>query len=87
MKANCAMSFKRVAAGNQAHALCKDISGSGIMFEADEPSEVGKALEIRTFPSDPITPPINALIEVSRCTATAQGRYQIAGIIKGIKSQ
>ena len=87
IKANCAMSFKRVASGSQAHALCMNISGSGIMFEAEEPAERGKALEIRTFPADRMTPPITALIEVIRCTATEQGRYRIAGIIKGIKSQ
>jgi hypothetical protein len=87
MKANCAMSFKRVASGNQAHALCVDISASGLMFEAEEPVELGRALEIRTFPGDRITPPITALVEVLRCTETGQGRYRIAGAIKGIKSQ
>ncbi len=87
IKANCAMSFKRVASGSQTHALCVNISGSGLMFEAEEPAERGKALEVRTFPADPMTPPITALIEVIRCTETVQGRYRIAGIIKGIKSQ
>ncbi|MFM8331076.1 MAG: PilZ domain-containing protein [Candidatus Methylumidiphilus sp.] len=87
MKANCAMSYKRVAAGNQAHALCMEISASGIMFEADEAVEPGRALEIRTFPADRITPPITALIEVTRCTSAGLERYRIAGVIKGIKSQ
>ncbi len=87
IQANCAMSFKRIACGRQAHALCMNISGSGILFEAEEPAERGKALEIRTFPTDRMTPPITALIEVIRCTVTEQGRYRIAGIIKGIKSQ
>jgi len=87
VKANCAMSFKRVACGNQAHALCVDISASGLMFEADEAVEPGRALEIRTFPGDRITPPITALVEVTRCTEAGAGRYRIAGVIKGIKSQ
>jgi hypothetical protein len=87
MKANCAMSFKRVASGSQAHALCVDISASGLMFEAEEAVELGRALEIRTFPGDRITPPITALVEVLRCAETEQGRYRIAGVIRGIKSQ
>ncbi len=87
MKVNCAMSFKRVASGSQAHALCLDISASGILFEADEAVELGRALEIRTFPADRITPPLTALVEVNRCAKTRQGRYRIAGAIKGIKSQ
>jgi len=87
MKCNCAMSFKRVASGNQAHARCVDISASGIQFEGEEPVELGRALEIRTFPADRITPPITALVEVVRCTEASQGRYRIACVIKGIKSQ
>ena len=87
MKANCAMSFKRVACGSQAHALCVDISASGLMFEADEAVEPGRALEIRTFPGDRVTPPITALVEVLRCAEAGGGRYRIAGVIKGIKSQ
>jgi hypothetical protein len=87
MKANCAMSFKRVACGSQAHALCVDISATGLMFEADEAVEPGRALEIRTFPGDRITPPITALVEVLRCVEAGPGRYRISGVIKGIKSQ
>ena len=87
VKANCAMSFKRVACGSQAHALCVDISASGLMFEADEAVEPGRALEVRTFPGDRATPPITALVEVLRCAESSEGRYRIAGVIKGIKSQ
>ena len=81
------MSFKRIASGTQTHALCLDISASSILFEASESVEVGRALEIRTFPADRITPPITALIEIIRCTKSDTGHYLIAGVIKGIKSQ
>ena len=81
------MSFKRIACGTQAHALCLDISASGILFETSEAADVGRALEIRTFPADRITPPLTALIEVIRCTKTDEGHYRIVGAIKGIKSQ
>lgn len=87
VRCNCAMSFKRVASGNQAHARCVDISASGIRFEAEEAVEPGRALEIRTFPADRITPPITALVEVLRCEEIAEDRYRIACAIKGIKSQ
>jgi len=87
MKANCAMSFKRIACGTQTHALCIDISASGILFEASESVEVGRALEVRTFPANRIAPPVTALIEIIRCTKTDDGHYRIVGVIKGIKSQ
>ena len=87
MKTNCAMSFKRIACGTQAHALCLDISDSGILFEAVEAVEVGRALEIRTFPSDRVTPPLGALIEIIRCTRHDDDHFRIVGVIKGIKSQ
>ena len=87
MKANCSMSFKRVACGTQTHALCLDISASGLVFETSEAVEVGRALEIRTFPADRVTPPITALIEVIRCAKTDDGHFRIVGVIKGIKSQ
>lgn len=87
MKANCAMSFKRVSCGTQTHALCLDISASGILFEASEAVEVGRALEIRTFPADRITPPLTALIEVIRCSKTEDEHFRVVGVIKGIKSQ
>ena len=87
MKTNCAMSFKRIACGTQTHALCLDISSLGILFEASEAVEVGRALEIRTFPTDRVTPPITALVEIIRCTKSKEGHYRIVGVIKGIKSQ
>lgn len=82
------MTFKRVGTGSQAHALCINISAYGILFEAETEVELGRALEIRTFPSDRMTPPITALVQVERCTAApSEGRYRIACIIKGIKNQ
>jgi len=88
MRCNCAMSFKPVASGSQAHARCVDVSASAIQFEAEESVDLGRALEIRTFPADRITPPITALVEVLRCVpAPQEGKYRIACVIKGIKSQ
>lgn len=82
------MTFKRVGTGSQTHALCINMSAYGILFEAEMDVQIGRALEIRTFPSDRMTPPITALVQVERCTpAPSEGRYRIACIIKGIKSQ
>jgi hypothetical protein len=86
-RTNCGMSFKRVGADDSNEGLCLDISGSGILFQADCAIEPGRALEIHTRPKDRITPPITAFIEVVRCTRTAQERYRIAAAIKGIKSK
>ncbi|MDD5033640.1 MAG: PilZ domain-containing protein [Methylococcaceae bacterium] len=87
MKAICELSYKRIACEQTHQGRCVNIGACGILFEADMPIELGRALEIRTFPGDRITPPITAFIEVVRCTPQGKNRYGIAGVIKGIKSE
>lgn len=79
------MSF-RLAGQDLAHeAFCLNISGSGVLFEASDPVQLGAALEIRLVPQKKIVAPLTAFVEVVRCTRTDAGQYRIAGAIKGIK--
>ncbi|HUL13235.1 MAG TPA: PilZ domain-containing protein [Methylococcaceae bacterium] len=86
MNANCRMSFRRAVSGMVHEGWCINISGAGILFQANLPVEPGRAVEIHTMPNDKITPPLTAFIEVVRCTRTDAEHYWIAGAIKGIKT-
>ncbi len=88
INANCRMTFKHADAEAMHDGLCINISGSGILFQADNPVEPGKAIEIHTLPNNAATPPLTAFIEVVRCTeVNNRGHYHIAGTVKGIKSE
>jgi len=87
MNANCRMTFRRADTSCEHAGVCLNISGSGVLFQADQPVEPGKAVEIHTIPNNRITPPLIAFIEVVRCSLTDDDHYLIAGAIKGIKSE
>lgn len=87
MQADCKMSYRFADAEDLREGVCVNISGSGILFRADSPVETGKAVEIHLEPENRLTPPLTAYIEVVRCDAIEPGRYEVAGAIKGIKSE
>ena len=86
MQATCKMNFRLAGADFFREGECINISGSGILFRADVALEPGRAVEVHVVPENRITPPLTAYIEVIRCDPTENGHYQIAGAIKGIKS-
>lgn len=86
IKADCGIRYGRVGNDRNHQGSCCNISGSGILFLGDTAVDRGLAVEIRTLPTDRITPPMIAFIEIVRCYPRSEGSYQIAGIIKGIKS-
>ncbi|GAB6068732.1 hypothetical protein JCM13664_20530 [Methylothermus subterraneus] len=67
-------------------ATCQNLSGGGISFVSPRPIEIGKALEIKIAPANPITPPLEAFVEVLR-VEERDGEYEVAAAIKGIKSE
>jgi hypothetical protein len=87
MQADCKMTFRLADTDSVHDGACVNISGSGILFEADTPVAVGKAVEVCLVPHNKITPPLTAYIETIRCTESKTGRFRIAGAIKGIKSE
>ncbi len=66
MSFDCPMTYHPVGSSRRtpAHALC--LSGSGLLFEAEEPLLPGTRLEIFAKPSLPITPPLWAVAVVKR---------------------
>jgi len=86
MQARCRMQFRVADGENFLEATCGNISGSGILFLADVPVEPGKAAEVYIDLESRLSAPLTAYIEVIRCEQIASGEYEIAGSIKGIKS-
>ncbi len=86
MQTNCKMTYKAVDTERQHEAFCLNLSGAGILFKTQQNIELGRALEIYLVPENSLTPPLTAFIEVIRSMKTDDGGYQIAGAIKGIKS-
>lgn len=86
MQARCRMQFRIADSEEFMEAACANISGSGILFQAHVPVESGKAAEVFIDLENRITPPLTAYIEVIRCEPIANGTFEIAGSIKGIKS-
>ena len=80
----CGLHFRYVGVDKVFHGQCVNISGSGVLFDADTAVSVGRALEIRTLPVNRSTPPITAFIEVVRCDSV-DDHYRVAGIVRGIK--
>jgi hypothetical protein len=87
MQTGCRMSFKLASADHYRDGICINISGSGILFRTDVPLEPSKAAEVHIAPENRLTPPLTAYVEVIRCDPIDHGRYEIAGAIKGIKSE
>ena len=79
------MSFRLAGEDRTREGFCINISGSGVLFEADDPLQLGTAVEVFLVPQKKIVAPLTAFIEVVRCTRTDTGYYRIAGAIKGIK--
>jgi hypothetical protein len=80
------MSFRLAGKDVSHEGFCLNISGSGVLFEAENPLATGTAVEIHLIPQRGIAAPLTAFIEVVRCVPTDEGQYRIAGAIKGIKS-
>ncbi|MCI0653133.1 MAG: PilZ domain-containing protein [Methylococcaceae bacterium] len=67
-------------------AICMNLSGTGILFRAQDDLEPGRALEIRIRSEQYTCPSIIAFIEITHSDPIAGGQYEIAASIKGIKA-
>jgi hypothetical protein len=81
----CGMHFRQIGVDKVYAGHCVNISGSGVLFLCDFAIPPGRALEIHTLPVCRSTPSITAFIEVIRCAEEKEGRFHIAGAIRGIK--
>lgn len=81
---NCSLSYRPIDGGPAHAGRCLNLSGSGVLFHGPAPAETGHAMEVTVLPDNRLTPPMDAFVEVTRCSRDGDG-FEIAAIIKGIK--
>lgn len=86
METECKMSYRFPQAEQSHESVCHNLSGAGLMFTANHDMDPGQALEIKISPANEVTPPLEAFVEVLRCSDLGAGQYQVAAQIKAIKS-
>lgn len=84
MTADCPMDFKRVGTNENDHGKCINFSAGGILFISPRPVAAGDELEVNITPAMSLVPPLNAIIEVIRCTAEGS-QFEVAGSIKEMR--
>jgi len=85
MNVDCDITYKTLDGSDEKRGHCTSLSGAGLSFIADTPFEPGLAMDVCVEPKKSLTPPMDALIEVVRCTEKAPDQYEIAATIKSIK--
>jgi hypothetical protein len=85
MNTVCDIEFIHPSTGAQGTAHSINLSAAGILFRTAEKLTSGSSLEISVKPVNPITPPLNAIIEIIRVTPIENNQYEIAATIEGIK--
>ncbi|MEO1888677.1 MAG: PilZ domain-containing protein [Cycloclasticus sp.] len=85
MDAVCDMEFTHPGSGTKGTANSINLSAAGILFRTKDKLTQGASLEISVKPVNPITPPLNALIEIIRVVPVENDEYEVAATIEGIK--
>ncbi len=85
MDVDCNITYKPADTNEVRTGRCTTLSGAGVSFIADQPFEVGLAMEVSIIPKTSITPPMTAYIEVVRSVKRDGNEYEIAASIKSIK--
>lgn len=85
MEIDCRIEYQVPGSGTVLHGAGRNLSSTGMLFEAGEPLAPGTSLEVSIEPGNPAVRAFRAVIEVLRCTPAADGCYQIAGQIREFK--
>ncbi len=72
MTIDCPASFK-VMDGEGGGALVKNLSGGGLLICIDHAVATGSLLQIEVKPMNDLTPPMQAEVQVLRCTPVEDG--------------
>jgi hypothetical protein len=62
-------------AGINIHAICRDLSSTGMSAEVPEPIEPGAMLKAKLASNNPSVPPLRASMKVIRCTQEFDETY------------
>ena len=80
---DCPLHYQAVDGSSTHEGRCINLSGNGLLFHGPVAVEAGRALEVSVLPDNRLTPPLNAFVEVSRCSPDGDG-FEIAATIKAI---
>lgn len=67
MITDCSARYSASDASPSTEGMVKNLSGSGMMLWTKEPQSVDDELRVRITPLNPVTPPLEAIVKVSRC--------------------
>jgi hypothetical protein len=82
MGVDCKVTVRLAGSGEVHEGTCRNLSGNGMMFVADQDFPVGTRLEVSVIPEKALTAPLDTVIEVVRSQPLADGGYEIAGEIQ-----
>jgi len=81
MQIDCPMRIKSDGVEGQSWGVVKNLSGSGLMFWANQSYREDDLIELILEPTNPITPPLIAKAWVQRCDSLpeeGEDKYEIA---------
>lgn len=81
MNMDCTMEYSINGSGNKQQGLMKNLSGDGLSFLVDQEMAPGTEVSISIKPENTVTPPLDVVVEVLRCHAADDEKYEIAGSI------
>lgn len=68
--------------GGSGEGVCRDLSGSGLLMILDRELAPGTLLDIRVAPEQSVVPPLEAEVEVVRCSPADDGSYKVGVLIR-----
>jgi len=86
MDTHCEMTFMRPGSSEKSTGHSINLSAAGILFSTESIVEEGASFDITVSSINPITPPLNALIQIVRVVKIEGNTYEVAATIEGIKA-
>ncbi|QKT04729.1 PilZ domain-containing protein [Ectothiorhodospiraceae bacterium 2226] len=65
--------------------VAKNMSGRGVLFSLEREFPVGARLGLHIAPDNPVTPPLDAVVEVVRVEARKGHGFDIGGVIREVQ--
>ena len=85
MTMGCEIELRHGDKGTIETAMLVDLSATGMRFLIDSRLDEGTVLEVSLTPANDITPPMQARIEVLRCTPSDDQRFDVAAAIDAVE--
>ena len=77
MDVNCKVIYKSPSDNTLFEGVTKNLSGTGILFEAEQELQLNQLLEVHVKPEREVTPPLEAIGRVIRVNGGDNGKFDI----------